>query len=111
MTTLIDRVLARLLLGAALLFTFALRSAAEDSPEKKSVEPDAIVKLEEFKVSTTVGTYAETASTSAGKIPIDMRDVPATLQVLNASFIGDKLAASLDDLYPYVVGMTRESPA
>ena len=76
-----------------------------------TTEPDTVVKLEEFKVSTSVGTYAESASTSAGKIPIDMKDVPATLQVLNASFIGDKLAASLDDLYPYVVGMTRESPA
>src|SRR5207302_4046322 len=37
-----------------------------------AAEPDTVVKLEEFKVSTSVGTYAENASTSAGKIPIDM---------------------------------------
>ncbi len=74
-------------------------------------EKDDIVKLEEFKVTTTVGTYAETATSAASKMPIDLKDLAATIQVLNASFIGDKLAASLEDLYPYVVGMTRESPA
>ena len=31
--------------------------------------------------------------------------------MLNASFIEDKRAQSLEDLYPYIVGMTRESPA
>ena len=72
---------------------------------------DEIVKLEEFRVSTTVGTYAETTTSAASKIPIEMKDLAATLQILNASFISDKLAASLDDLYPYVVGMTREGPA
>ena len=72
---------------------------------------DEVVKLDAFKVNTTVGTYAETTTSAASKIPIEMKDLAATLQVLNASFIGDKLAASLDDLYPYVVGMTRESPA
>ena len=111
MKILIVRVLSRALLGGALLLPLASRLSAQSSPEKKPAETDTIVKLEEFKVSTSVGTYAETSSTSAGKVPIDMKDVPATLQVLNASFISDKLAASLDDLYPYVVGMTRESPA
>ncbi len=111
MKILIVRVLTRALLGGALLLPFTTRTLAQTISEKKPDESETIVKLEEFKVSTSVGTYAETASTSAGKIPIEMKDVPATLQVLNASFIGDKLAASLDDLYPYVVGMTRESPA
>ena len=98
----IVRVISRALLGSALLLPIMLRAAPE---------PDTVVKLEEFKVSTTVDTYAESTTSAAGKIPLDMKDVPATLQVLNAAFIGDKLAASLDDLYPYIVGMTRESPA
>ncbi len=89
---------------------------AENTPPNRRTATDAsdnseIVKLEEFKVSTTVGTYAETTTSAASKIPLDMKDLAATLQVLNASFIGDKLATSLEDLYPYVVGMTRESPA
>src|SRR5438046_4752129 len=42
---------------------------------------------------------------------MEMRDVPATLQVLNAAFIDDQRALSLEDLYPYIIGMTRESTA
>ncbi len=101
----IVHVLTSALFSSALLLPFVLRA------QPAAAEPDTIVKLEEFKVTTTVDTYSETTATAAGKVPLDMKDVPATLQVLNASFIGDKLAASLDDLYPYVVGMTRESPA
>ena len=107
-------VFARALLTSALLLPFIVRAAPESEPEKiptEASDPDKIVKLEQFKVSATVETYAETTTSAASKIPIDIKDLPATIQVLNASFISDKLAASLDDLYPYVVGMTRESPA
>jgi len=38
-------------------------------------------------------------------------NLPDTIQVLSDVFISDKLASSLDDLYPFVVCMTRESPA
>ena len=103
----IVRVLTPALLGSALLLPLALHA----QPAKAAAEPDTIVQLEEFRVTTTVDTYSETTASAAGKVPLDMKDVPATLQVLNASFIGDKLASSLEDLYPYVVGMTRESPA
>ena len=108
------RVFSRALLTGALLLPFIVRAAPETEPEKiptDSSEPDKIVKLEQFKVNATVETYTETTTSAASKIPIDIKDLPATIQVLNASFISDKLAASLDDLYPYVVGMTRESPA
>lgn len=67
--------------------------------------------METFQVNTTVGSYAESTASSTSKLAIDMKDMASTFQVLNANFIGDKLAASLEDLYPYVVGMTRESPA
>src|SRR6184192_2602381 len=100
------RVTTRALLVGACLIPLALL-AQEESKESK----EDIVKLEEFKVTTTVGTYNESTTSAASKMPIDVKDLAATIQVLNASFIGDKLAGSLDDLYPYVVGMTRESPA
>jgi iron complex outermembrane receptor protein len=88
-------------------------------PPKKStaVAPAAreasasVVKLEEFKVTTTLGSYEETTTSVAAKTPLAMKDIPATVQVLNAAFIDDKRAQSLEDLYPYIVGMTRESPA
>jgi iron complex outermembrane receptor protein len=110
----IVRVTTHALLASALLLPLASRSAAQEPADKKipaGTETDTIVKLDEFRVSTTVGTYAETTTSAASKIPIDIKDLAATIQVLNASFISDKLAASLDDLYPYIVGMTRESPA
>ncbi len=72
---------------------------------------DRFVQLEEFKVSTTLGTYGETTTSAGSKTPMNMRDLPATVQVLNSAFIEDKRAQSLEDLYPYVVGMTRESTA
>src|SRR5258708_3916992 len=67
---------------------------------------DEIVKLGQFTVNTNLGSYAE-SSTFATKTPMKILDVPNTVQVLNASLIADLRAQSLDDLYPYVVGMTR----
>ena len=72
---------------------------------------DTVVKLAEFTVSTTVDSYAESTTSAGSKVPMEMKDVAGTIQVLNAAFIGDKQATSLEDLYPYIVGMTRESPA
>lgn len=74
-------------------------------------EAEPTVTLDTFKVTTAIDTYKEARNMSSSKMPIDMKDMAATLQVLNASFISDKVANSLDDLYPYIVGMTREGPA
>ncbi len=69
------------------------------------------IALEEVIVTAKVDTYKASETSIGSKMPLDVMDVPATIQVLNDAFISDKLASSLDDLYPYVVGMTRESPA
>ena len=75
-------------------------------PEKRETE-EAIV-LDAFKVSTTLGKYREVNSSTGTKTPIALKDMSGSLQVLNASFIADIRATSLEDLYPYVVGMNRE---
>jgi iron complex outermembrane receptor protein len=67
--------------------------------------------LEEVVVTAKIDTYTAHDTGIGSKVPANIMDVPATIQVLNESFIADKLASSLEDLYPYVVGMTRESPA
>src|SRR5258708_1150203 len=90
-------------LAISLMLTPLMLSAQETKEE--------IINLDEFKVSTTVGSYEERSTSAGTKIPMDLKDLAGTLQVLNASFIGDKRAQSLEDLYPYIVGMTRESPA
>ena len=76
-----------------------------------NVAEERVLNLDPLTVTTTVGTYKETTTTAGSKTPMNMRDVSGTIQVLNASFIADKQAQSLEDLYPYVVGMTRESQA
>ena len=72
---------------------------------------EGILRLDTLTVTTTVGTYREATTTAGSKTPMNTQDVAGTVQVLNASFIADKQARSLEDLYPYIVGMTRESTA
>ena len=67
--------------------------------------------LQEVTVTAKIDTYTAHDTSIGSKFPVNVMDVPATVQVLNQSFIADKLAVSLEDLYPYVVGMTREGPA
>lgn len=70
---------------------------------------DEVIRLDQFTVNTTLGTYVEANSSAGSKTPMDLRDLSSTVQVLNASFIKDLEAQSLEDLYPYVIGMTREA--
>ena len=68
---------------------------------------DKVVQLETFTVTTAIGKYVENTTSAGSKIPMDMIEAPNTVQVLNASFLNDTLAQNLDDVYGYVVGMTR----
>ena len=72
------------------------------------LDTDEIMNLEAFHVTTTLGKYQETATSTATKGAAEIKDIPSSIQVLNASFIADIRATSLEDLYPYVVGMNRE---
>lgn len=107
--------LAGLLTGPA-AFLSSASAQTTPAPETSQNTPasetsDTMVTLDTFRVTTAVDTYKADHSMSSTKMPIDMKDLAATLQVLNASFISDKVATSLEDLYPYVVGMSREGPA
>ena len=95
--------------GLMTCHTAFLISASAQTASTTETEP--VLQLDTFQVTTAVDTYKTDRSMSSSKMPIDMKDLAATLQVLNASFISDKVATSLEDLYPYVVGMSREGPA
>lgn len=82
-------------------------SVLAQTPSPAPAEP--VVQLDTFTVNASIGTYAEVESSGGSKTPMQLKDLPKTVQVLNASFIKDLQAQSLDDLYPYVVGMTREA--
>ena len=79
--------------------------------ESQPALKENLVQLDTFKVTTSIGTYTESTTSAGSKTPMNMKDLAGTVQVLNAAFIEDKRAQSLEDLYPYIVGMTRESPA
>jgi iron complex outermembrane receptor protein len=85
---------------------FGLAQAQTSSTSKSETD-----LLEEVVVTAKVNSYQEREMSTGSKMPVDMMDLAATVQVLNDAFITDKLATSLEDLYPYVVGMTREGSA
>ena len=66
-----------------------------------------VVKMEAFNVSTTIGSYRESGSGMATKIPLDLKEIPSSLQILNATAITDRSAVSLQDVFNYVVGATQ----
>jgi iron complex outermembrane receptor protein len=82
------------------------RAAQDGHPARP--DTDEVVNLDAFHVTTTLGKYQESSTSTATKSPAEIKDIPASIQVLNASFIADIRATSLEDLYPYVVGMNRE---
>ena len=84
------------------------RKDATNKPVTENAPKEEVLQLEKFTVSTSLGTYVEAESAAGSKVPMSMRELASTVQVLNASFISDLKAKELDDLYPYVVGMTRQ---
>ncbi|SDR89225.1 TonB-dependent receptor [Opitutus sp. GAS368] len=97
--------------GALIVQRQPASPAAPVGPKAAKIDEERVLHLDTFTVTTSVGTYREATTTAGSKTPMSTKDVAGTVQVLNASFIEDKQARSLEDLYPYVVGMTRESPA
>ena len=97
--------------AAVALPLLALASAAFAQTPAPAPANTEVLQLETLQVTTTIGSYAESNTTAGSKTPMNMKDLAGTVQILNASFIEDKRAQSLEDLYPYIVGMTRESPA
>jgi iron complex outermembrane receptor protein len=90
---------------ALLLPALAVRLAAQAAPKPA----EEVVRMEEFKVTSMIGTYAETTSSAVAKIPLDLRDLAQAVQVLNTNFLGDLRALTMDDVYPYIVGLACES--
>ena len=107
-TTPLSSICSRSSLGQllALLASLSLPLAAQTTTQPPNEE---IVTLDKFTVNTTLGSYRETSTTAGSKTPMELKDLSSTVQVINASFINDLRAQSLEELYPYVIGMTRES--
>lgn len=97
--------------AAALVFSASLL-AAQTAPETPARSPeddvsDNVVKLDEFKVTSTIQSYAQTTSSMATKLPMEMKEIPISLQVLNSTAITDRNAVTLVDVVGYVVGANQ----
>ena len=82
-------------------------SAQDISPSTQTA--DEVVRLDQFNVTTSIGSYSDTVSDAATKTPIALQDLSSSVQIINAAFISDIRAERLDDLYTYAVGLYREN--
>jgi iron complex outermembrane receptor protein len=64
-------------------------------------------ELEEIVVTAKIGTYHESTSSMATKIPMDLMDLPSSLSIMNSTAIRDRNAVALTDVFNYVVGATQ----
>lgn len=99
-------------LSAAFFLSAAAFGWAQEAPVKsldETTKPagDDVVQLEKYTVSTTVDSYHQQTSTMASKIPMELKDLAASLQVMNSAAITDRNAVTLVDVFGYVVGANQ----
>ena len=83
----------------------ASRASAPNSTEVSN--PNEIVQLDTFTVSTSIGDYHEETSSTATKIPTDTKDLATSLQILNQNAIADRNATTLQDVFSYLTGVAQ----
>ncbi len=89
--------------------------SAQDSPTPAATtpstadvnNPNEIVHLDAFTVSTSIGDYHEDTSSTANKIPTNTMDLSSSLQILNKNAIADRNANSLQDIFAYLTGVAQ----
>ena len=78
---------------------------AQTTPPPKA--ESEVVQLEEFKVTTDIGSYHQATSSMATKLPMDLKELSSSLSIMNATAIVDRNAVTLNDVFSYVVGATQ----
>jgi iron complex outermembrane receptor protein len=80
---------------------------AQEPDNTKPAATDTVVTLDAFKVTSNIESYHQSTSSMASKLPMDMRDLPSSLSIMNATAITDRNAVTLTDVFNYVVGATQ----
>ncbi len=75
-----------------------------DSAAGTNQEP---IKMEAFTVTADIAAYHEETSDMATKVPMNLKDLSMSLQVLNTAAIEDRNALALPDVFAYVVGAVQ----
>jgi iron complex outermembrane recepter protein len=104
------RPLSATVLAAALLPAAGRAQTAPpaDAPAAANSEP---IKMETFTVTADIAAYHEENSDMATKIPMNLKDLSMSLQILNTAAIADRNALSLPDVFAYVVGAVQTQQA
>jgi iron complex outermembrane receptor protein len=102
---------------AAFAFGWAFSAAlavAQTAPETPATPAPAeektsgeVVQLDTLTVTTAIGTYHQETSSMASKIPMDLKELASSLQIMNATAISDRNAVTLVDVFGYVVGANQ----
>lgn len=85
--------------------TDPVKPASEEASDKPA--SGEVIQLETFKVSAEIQTYHQATSSMATKIPMEMKEIPSSLSILNATAITDRNASTLVDVFSYVVGANQ----
>lgn len=96
-------------LSWALSATLALAQTAPETPvhlgaAKATNEP---IVLDKFTVTAEIATYQQTTSSMATKLPMDLREIPSSLSILNETAIKDRNTVALTDVFTYVTGAAQ----
>jgi iron complex outermembrane receptor protein len=67
--------------------------------------------MDAFSVTAAIGSYHQTTSDMATKVPTDLKELSSSLSILNATAISDRNAVTLTDVFGYVVGATSSQAA
>jgi iron complex outermembrane receptor protein len=95
------------------LSLLVLRATAQESATTVADEGPAaaanqdVLKLETFTVTSAIDTYHQSVSSMASKVPMDMKELPSSLSIMNSTAITDRNAVTLTDVFNYVVGATQ----
>lgn len=106
------RILPQGWLAFCLLLPVASLPAQTQEPVKPmedSTVPasDKVLELETVSVTAAIDTYHQATSSMASKIPMDLKQLPSSLSILNATAIADRNAVTLLDVFGYVTGATQ----
>ncbi len=82
-------------------------SAQSAAPGLDQSSDQPVVKMQAFQVTADIATYHQETSMMATKIPMDVKELSSSLQILNSTAITDRNALSLPDIYGYLVGAVQ----
>jgi iron complex outermembrane recepter protein len=94
--------------ATACIVVTSVKATAQVPAATSSPENDEVVQLEAYNVTTSLDRYAETNSSAGSKVPMEVKEMPYSLRVLNSAFLDDVRSSRLEDAFGYVTGLNKQ---